>query len=91
VVATIANSSICAGSGIILTTTGASTYSWTPSTGLSATNIAAPTASPSVTTTYTVTGIDINGCSNTSSTTITVNAAPSITLSEHEFSKFKCN
>jgi gliding motility-associated-like protein len=80
VVATIANSSICAGSGIILTTTGANTYSWSPSTGLSATNVAAPTANPSTTTTYTVTGIDINGCSNTSSTTITVNALPTITL-----------
>lgn len=80
VVATIANSSICAGSGIILTTTGANTYSWSPSTGLSATNVAAPTANPSTTTTYTVTGIDANGCSNTSSTTITVNALPTITL-----------
>ncbi len=79
-ISTIINSAICAGSGIVLTTTGAATYSWSPSTGLSATNIASPTASPSTTTVYAVTAIDLNGCSNTASTTITVNALPTITL-----------
>src|SRR5258708_39515904 len=34
---------------------GSGTYSWVPSTGLSATNIANPIASPTATTTYTVT------------------------------------
>ena len=38
------------------------TYSWTPSTGLSATNIRNPDANPTVSTTYTVTADDGNGC-----------------------------
>ena len=36
------------------------TYSWSPATGLSATNIANPTASPTTTTTYTLTVTDSN-------------------------------
>ncbi len=39
-----------------LTATGATTFSWTPSAGLSATSGASVTASPTVTTTYTATG-----------------------------------
>ena len=77
VVTTISNSTICNGSTITLTTSGASTYSWSPSTGLSATNIASPIASPTSNKTYTVTGTDINGCSNTATVTISVNAIPS--------------
>lgn len=46
------------------------TYSWLPADGLSCTNCANPAASPSVTTTYTVTGI--NGyCSVTKQITVT--------------------
>ncbi|MCB8999299.1 MAG: hypothetical protein H6540_04420, partial [Bacteroidales bacterium] len=47
-------------------------YSWSPSSGLSATNIANPVAKPSSTTTYTVTITDENGCTATSSVTVTV-------------------
>ena len=54
--------SICVGSTIKLTASGGSTYSWTPSLGLSCNNCAIPTASPSVTTTYKVIGMDTNGC-----------------------------
>ncbi len=50
------------------------TYSWSPSTGLNSSTIAAPTASPSATTSYTLTVTDVNGCS--SSATITVNVNP---------------
>jgi hypothetical protein len=48
--------SICPHSSTTLTATGATTYTWSPSTGLSFTNIAAPVAKPKVTTTYTVIG-----------------------------------
>ena len=48
-------------------------YSWTPATGLSATNIANPVACPLVTTTYYLTIMDINGCQSTDSVKITVN------------------
>lgn len=63
-------SSILQGESVILTATGALTYTWTPSNGLSCTDCASPTASPSTTTTYIVTGTDANGC--TGSDTVTV-------------------
>lgn len=45
---------------------------WTPSTGLSSTTIINPTASPEVTTTYTVEVSTIDGCTATDDVTITV-------------------
>jgi hypothetical protein len=62
-----------------LTASGATTYSWTPATGLSDPNIANPTANPASTTTYTVTGTT-NGCTNSASITITVNTSPTVTV-----------
>jgi len=47
---------ICPHSSTTLTAGGATTYAWSPSTGLSFTNIAAPVATPTVNTTYTVIG-----------------------------------
>jgi hypothetical protein len=57
------------------------TYSWSPATFLSATNIANPVASNvTATTTYTVTATNpTSGCTNTSNVTITVNPLPTIT------------
>ncbi|MEZ5047792.1 MAG: SdrD B-like domain-containing protein [Chitinophagaceae bacterium] len=52
------------------------TYSWAPATGLSATNVAQPTANPSVTTTYTVTVTGANGCTATDVVTVNVNTTP---------------
>jgi hypothetical protein len=54
------------------TTTPPITYSWTPSTGLTNPNAPSPFASPTTNQTYTLT-VTSNGCSNTTSTTITVN------------------
>ncbi|MEY2829314.1 MAG: hypothetical protein RIQ33_1172, partial [Bacteroidota bacterium] len=48
-----------------LTATGAVNYTWSPPYGLSATFGSTVQASPTNTTTYTVTGVDVNGCSNT--------------------------
>jgi hypothetical protein len=45
-----------------LQATGAISYTWEPSTGLSGTVGSSVRANPSVSTTYTVTGRDINGC-----------------------------
>jgi len=47
-------------------------YSWSPGTGLSATNVATPTASPSTTTTYTLTVTDSAGQSATDTVVVTV-------------------
>ncbi len=74
------NISICPGGSGGLLATGGVTYSWSPATGLSCTNCANPTASPSATTTYTVTGTDANGCTNTATAIVTINATPSITV-----------
>ena len=65
---------ICAGASTTLTATGATTYAWSPATGLSATTGASVDANPSATTTYTVTGTT-DGCSATSTVTVTVAAA----------------
>lgn len=53
------------------------TYSWSPSTGLNTTNGANVIATPSVTTTYTVTATNSNGASSTASKTIVVNSLAS--------------
>ncbi|QLH47874.1 MAG: hypothetical protein HWD58_21070 [Bacteroidota bacterium] len=58
------------------TAIGGNTYSWSPSTGLNATNIAEPTASPSSSTTYTVTVTGSNGCTATDVVTVNVNTTP---------------
>jgi hypothetical protein len=70
---------ICNGTSTALTASGATTYSWSPVTGLSSAIIANPNAYPSTTTTYTVTGTT-SSCTGTNTITITVNPAPSITI-----------
>ena len=72
-----ANVTICAGQSTVLTASGSGTYVWSPNTGLSATTGDSVTANPIVTTTYTVTGTDANGCSTTATVKVTVNAYPS--------------
>ena len=58
------------------------TYSWSPTIGLSNPNIANPTASPTGTTTYTVTVTSAAGCSMSDDVTININGiAPNITAS----------
>jgi len=71
---------ICPGNNINLTASGASTYQWSPSTGLSNPSIAAPVAAPGGTTTYTVNGTDANGCQNSTSYTLTVYPSPTVNL-----------
>jgi len=61
------------GQTVMLTASGATTYTWSPATDLSCADCASPIASPSQTTTYVVTGSDVTGCSGTASITITVN------------------
>jgi gliding motility-associated-like protein len=63
---------VCKGSDIVLTASGGSTYSWSPATGLNRTDIAAPTASPDVTTTYQIVATDDIGCQGTGSVSLLV-------------------
>jgi hypothetical protein len=73
---------VCAGSPQVLNVSGANTYTWTPAATLNNPNIANPTASPTVTTTYSVTGTNASGCTNHTAATVTVtaNALPTITI-----------
>jgi len=68
---------ICKGDSVVLTASGAATYTWTGLTG----NGSTQTVSPDITTTYTVTGIGNNGCPAQSTTSITINVVPAISAS----------
>ncbi len=66
----------CSGSTpIALTASGATTYTWSPTMGLSATTGTSVNASPLATTTYTVTG---DGCTGSATVTVTVLQSPTI-------------
>lgn len=69
---------VCAGGpGATLTASGASTYTWTPATGLSATTGASVTATPLSAMTYTITGTDaVTTCTNTATVSVTYNLNP---------------
>ncbi|MFO8053627.1 MAG: hypothetical protein R6U19_00495 [Bacteroidales bacterium] len=70
----------CAGQSTTLDATNSTatnfTYSWSPSAGLNDPGIATPEASPSTTTTYTLTITDEYGCTATDSVVVTVENPP---------------
>jgi hypothetical protein len=72
----VGDETICSGNDVALTASGASTYAWSPDTGLSATTGTTVNANPTNTTEYTITGTDANGCSNSTTATVTVTPAP---------------
>ncbi len=65
------------GSAVNLTGSGATNYSWTPTTGLSSSSGSLVSATPVTTTTYTVVG-ESNGCVDTKTISVTVLPIPSI-------------
>ncbi|MEK7831553.1 MAG: hypothetical protein AAB401_10740, partial [Acidobacteriota bacterium] len=78
-------SDVCEGQSLQLdasASTGASplSFAWNNAASLDDANLANPTATPSVTTIYTVTVTDGNGCTATAGATIFVNANPSLAL-----------
>jgi len=56
------NDSLCVGESMLLSATGASTYLWSPATGLDDPRKAQPLASPQVSTNYMVVGWDDKSC-----------------------------
>jgi gliding motility-associated-like protein len=80
---TVTNAEICEGKTVQLQASGAAHYSWSPATGLSDPNSANPIATPTVTTTYQVTGTGNDNCfTDTKDATVTVHAKPVINAGE---------
>ncbi|MFN5636858.1 MAG: T9SS type A sorting domain-containing protein, partial [Flavobacteriales bacterium] len=77
-----ANQSVCSGNQVILTGTGASTYTWNNNVQ---NNVP---FTPLITQTYTVTGTATNGCTNTAHVTITLLESPNINAGD---SMYICN
>ncbi|MGZ3862426.1 MAG: beta strand repeat-containing protein [Bacteroidia bacterium] len=70
---TVNSQVICNGSNAILNANGASTYTWSNSSGGPSISV-----NPTTTTSYTVTGTNGNSCTNTAVSTVTVNPVPAI-------------
>lgn len=66
---------VCNGSTVLLTASGASSYLW--STTNTTMSISVSPASP---TAYTVTGTDANGCTGTATTSVSVNSSPVVII-----------
>jgi len=73
--------SICNGYSEVLQASGGTTYSWSPTTGLSDPNIANPTANPSSTTSYIVTVSNDGRCPDTDDILVNVNPNPTANAS----------
>ena len=65
-------STINLGESVQLNVSGGTSYSWSPSSGLDCDDCDNPIASPTVTTTYIVIGVDENGCTGMDTVTIYV-------------------
>jgi PKD repeat protein len=78
------SATICAGNTTTLTANGATTYTWLPATGLSATTGSVVIANPTVTTTYTVTGTT-SGATGTTTSTVIVNPIPTLSATSNSY------
>lgn len=72
------DTSICVGNCIQLSVSGAVTYAWSADATLSDTSISNPTACPNNNKTYTVTGTDVDGCTNIAQVNVFVNPLPNV-------------
>ncbi|MBK8845256.1 MAG: fibronectin type III domain-containing protein [Bacteroidetes bacterium] len=71
-VSTSGSSTLCAGGSATLEANGAINYSWQPTQSLGDTSAAITSASPAVSTIYTVTGTNTSGCSATATAMVNV-------------------
>jgi len=76
------DTTICLGQSITLQASGGTSYTWLPpsNTGLSCTNCSNPVASPTITTSYFVTGTSPNGCQATDTIVVKVNLPVTVTV-----------
>ncbi len=80
VIATFDLSVVCPGDTVILTAQNSNLYAWTP-TGGAGQNTSIYTVTPMTATTYTVNGIDLNGCTSTTTIAVQVLTSPTVTAS----------
>jgi photosystem II stability/assembly factor-like uncharacterized protein len=85
------DTTICAGTGAQLNASGGTTYSWSPTGGLSNPNIANPVATPAATTRYYVTVYNGFGCSALDSVLVTVTPASPASVSISTPNTTVCN
>lgn len=83
-VITASSGTVCqglsSGACATLTASGGVTYQWSPSTYLSAITGNAVLSCATTAITYTVTGIDMNGCSNTTTASVNITPNPSVSV-----------
>lgn len=78
---TVANSSVCIGYSTPLTAVGStSTYTWSPGASLNTTNAQSVSATPLVTTVYTVVSTNSLGCNTTNTAQVIVSPTQTITI-----------
>lgn len=77
---TAVNPTICIGNSTTLNVNGGSNFTWSPSPDLSCTNCSNPVATPTATTTYSVTVSPSNCIGGTSAVTVNVTAPPTPTM-----------
>ncbi len=82
---------ICNGDNATINANGSGTFTWAPASGLSSTTGTPVNATPSVTTTYTVTIVDANGCTATATQLIAVNTLPLPAITETDNSGITIN
>ncbi len=85
IVSSDVDNTICQGESFTLTASGGTSYQWS-----NASNSATINLTPTTTTNYTVTVTDANGCSATSSYTMTVNPLPNVNISSNDIDNTIC-
>ncbi|MBL0052823.1 MAG: T9SS type A sorting domain-containing protein [Bacteroidetes bacterium] len=76
----VSNVTICQTTSQAFVVTGASTYTWVPTTGLSSSTASNVTCTPPYSTTYTVTGTDAFGCTGTTSISVQILPNPYVSI-----------
>jgi gliding motility-associated-like protein len=79
------DATICEGDTTNLTASNGVSYDWQPPSGLSDPAISNPLANPLVTTIYTVTIVDVNGCSNAGQVEIIVIPPPPVSAGQDQY------
>ncbi|MDF2450498.1 MAG: hypothetical protein K0S26_2 [Bacteroidota bacterium] len=77
---TATSATICPGTSTVLTASGGTSYTWSPSSSLNSPNGTTVTSTPSVTTTYTIIGVS-GSCTASTTAVANVSAVPGITVS----------